>query len=130
MSKKQDTLKCMEENKLNNTDQIDNETKINNHKNPGTEFAINPSNIPMNDDKNMSKTDHAIIVNTDSVIDSDLNIENSDILHFKMDDSSNTRIGRILWICDLIYYLKFNESIKKLQLEIFSVKIRLYFFFE
>ena len=117
----------MDDNKPNNTNQIDNETKINNHKNPGTEFAINPSNIPMNDDKNMSKTDHAIIVNIDSVIDSDLNIENSDILHFKMDDSSNTRIGMILWIYDLIYHLRFNESIKKLQLEIF--KVRLYFFF-
>ena len=112
----------MEDNKLITTHQIDNETKINNHKNPGTEFAINPSNIPMNDDKNMSKTDHAIIVNIDSVLDSDLKIENSDILHFKMDDSSNTRIGMIFWIYDLIYYLKFNESVKKLQLEIFYVK--------
>ena len=65
----------------------------------------------MNDDKNISTTDHAIIVNIDRVIHSDMDNDNSDILHFKMDDSSDTRIGRILWIVNLVYSLKSNSNV-------------------
>ena len=111
LSKKQDALKDIEDNKLNKTNQSVHVLEISTHKNPGTDLSKNPSNIPMNDDKNISTTDHAIIVNIDRVIDSDMDNDNSDILHFKMDDSSDTRIGRILWIVNLVYSLKSNSNV-------------------